>query len=133
MTRKQAKMFEEMHKDLRFIRYEMKVNGSVGLEGILSSHDKSIKETTRDVASLRDRSEIVWRTTEALRAKAEFWRSWKRLVEKSPFLSFIGNVLSHKIVTYFILGFVLFSVLLMLGFSMGDAIERVLQFISKTK
>jgi hypothetical protein len=149
MTRKltQKQMIEKVYADLHYIRYEMKVNGSQGLENIQRSHDTQIKSNatelagvktdvaavSKDVANLKDRGEVLWRATESIRAKADYWKAWKNLSSASPTLRFMKKVLMHKLVIYFLVGFFVFSFFLALGLSVGDALARVAGFFSKIK
>jgi len=123
---------DETHKGVNYILNEIPVNGVMGLKCVLTQHHADIKAVKGDIANLKDRGEVLWRATEAIRAKAEFWRSWKRLCERSPVLRFITNMLTHKIVAYAVAIILVFSVLVMFGISVGEAIDKVSQLFGKS-
>jgi len=122
---------DETHKGVNYILNEIPVNGEVGLKNVLTQHHADIKNVKADVAELKDRGDTLWRYTEAIRARTDFWRAWKRLCEKSAILSFLMRLATHKVIGYVIIAFVLVSILVTLGYNVGDAIEKVYRFFVK--
>lgn len=133
MTRKQSAMFEEMHGDLRYIRHEMRVNGSVGLESILKSHDIAIKSQGVDLTHLKARSDTLWNVTDKLRTKTELFQAWKRYSGRSPVCKFVLKLFTHKFVLIGLFAFLFFVSLITLGYSVTEAVKAALQFIGVIK
>jgi len=124
---------QETHTNVNYLLNDIKVNGQRGIEKILSQQHGDNREIKADIRVLKDRGEVLWHATETIRAKADFWRSWKKLSEKSGVLSFVMRIVTHKVVVYFLVGFLLFTIFLALGYNAIDALEKVYRFFVRTQ
>lgn len=100
------KKVDETHGDVKFIRYEMPVNGVKGIEkGITHIHNE-VKETKTRVAGLEDKIGLVWAATARWRARIDLMKSFKVWANVHPVLGFIVNALTGRVAKYLLFGLI---------------------------
>ena len=98
MTRKQAQLLEQVHESakstegaVKWLVYDIRVNGTMGIENILREQHQEIKDLKPKVGEVYD-------ATAKIRSTFKFTRAFKEFLNTRPLLKKISQTIIGKVV-----------------------------------